>query len=42
MLLKRSIVAALVNIEIDPAPKPGSKVFDPERIRITWKGGDDE
>ena len=42
MLLKRSIVAALVNIAIDPAPKPGSKVFDPERIRITWKGSDDE
>ena len=42
MLLKRSIVAALVNIAIDPALKPGSKVFDPERIRITWKGSDND
>ncbi|NNM37191.1 recombinase family protein [Micrococcus luteus] len=42
MLLKRSIVAALVNVAVHPTRKPGSKVFDPERIRITWKGSDDD
>ena len=42
MLLKRSIVAALMTVTIHRASKPGSRAFDPERVQIEWKGGDDD
>lgn len=42
MLLRRSVVAALMTVTIHRASKPGSRAFDPERVQITWRGGDDD